>query len=76
MFGIINYMKAVYIALMLGSMGGSIALLIHGFDRYKICLTQGIIFWTLCLFVVVLGVYAFRKASEIGRREDEISKGW
>ena len=69
---IINYMKAVYIALMLGSMGGSIALFIHGFDRYETRLLEGILSWLLSIVVAGLGFYSFKQASKIGTREDNL----
>ena len=67
---IIGHMKAVWIAVMLGSEGGAIALLIQGVDRYKTCLFWGIFFWILSIAVAGLGFYSFKQASKIGRLED------
>lgn len=70
MFGIIDYMKAVYIAVMLGSMGGSIALLGLAANTYKTCVNEGILFLALSIGIALLGVWSFKQASKIGRAED------
>lgn len=65
-------MKGFWIALMLGSMAGFFASFTHGFDRYKECVTEGIIFWGLGALAVILGIYAFSQAARIGKEEDRI----
>lgn len=71
---IIRYMKAIWIALMLGCMGGWITLLIQGFNRYDMDDATGAIFcWISSLIIIVIGIWAFRQAVKIGRKEDEIN---
>lgn len=72
---ILANMKSVYIALILGCMGGFLTLLIKGVDEYKTSNTaMAIIYWVVTLAVVVLGIITFCLASRIGRKEDEIAK--
>lgn len=70
---IISDMKMVWIYVMLGSLGGFIALLVSSFDRYE---SRGagvlvVIEWFLCLALATTSVVSFIKASKLGRREDQ-----
>ena len=68
-------MKAVFIAVMLGSMAGWITLLIYGFNfYYENQCVAALIFWILSGLSVTLGVFAFNQASKLGRAEDRKSK--
>ena len=70
-------MKTVWMALMAICIPGWILLLFEGLDRYDIYgLNLGsIICWVLSATTIAIGVYAFHKASKIGKREDEIARG-
>jgi len=68
-------MKAVFIALMLGSMGGFIYLLIYGFDSfYKCHILAAYIFWSFSGLLVVITVISFIFACKFGRAEDRKSE--
>ena len=68
-------MKTVFIAVMLGSMAGWVTLLIYGFNfYYENRCVAALIFWILSGLLVILGVFAFNRASKLGRAEDRKSK--
>lgn len=67
----ISIMKGVWIAIMLGSMGGFFITLIKGADSLNQGDTAwGVIFWGLSLLVALFGYFAFRMASIYGKAED------
>jgi len=70
---IISDMKMVWIYVMLGSLGGFVALLVSSLDSYE---SKGIglvvvVKWILCFVFAVTSVVAFWKARKLGRIEDQ-----
>ncbi|MFC1979658.1 hypothetical protein ACFLVS_02125 [Chloroflexota bacterium] len=68
-------MKGLYIALMVVSIGGCIALIELGFGRHDACDTLGAIaFWFLSMFVAGLAWWSFRQGAKIGQEEDDVRR--
>jgi len=66
-------MKMVWIYVMLGCIGGFVALLVPSLDRYDSKgMTWFVIFlWVLCGVFLIVSLLAFRRASKLGKAEDE-----